>query len=61
MSEEIGLPREAAAEKGKDYLGRAPVGKLLLKLAIPTVVAQLINMLYNIVDRIYIGHMPENG
>lgn len=61
MSEEIGQPREAAAEKGKDYLGRTPVGKLLLKLAIPTVVAQLINMLYNIVDRIYIGHMPENG
>ena len=48
MSEEIGQPREAAAEKGKDYLGRAPVGKLLLKLAIPTVVAQLINMLYNL-------------
>jgi len=44
-----------------DFLGTAPVGKLLFKLAIPTVLAQLINMLYNIVDRIYIGHMPENG
>ena len=42
-------------------LGTAPVGRLLFKLAIPTVVAQLINMLYNIVDRIYIGHMPEVG
>ena len=42
-------------------LGTAPVGKLLFKLALPTVIAQLINMLYNIVDRIYIGHMPENG
>ena len=31
------------------------------KLALPTVIAQLINMIYNIVDRIYIGHMPENG
>ena len=42
-------------------LGTAPVGKLLLKLAAPTVVAQLVNLLYNIVDRIYIGHMPEVG
>ena len=45
----------------KEMLGTAPIGKLLFKLAIPTVVAQLINMLYNIVDRIYIGHMPEVG
>ncbi len=42
-------------------LGEGNVGKLLLRLAIPSVVAQLINMLYNIVDRIYIGHMPEDG
>ena len=45
----------------KTQLGTAPVGKLLFKLAIPTIVAQLINMLYNIVDRIYIGHIPEVG
>lgn len=45
----------------KEMLGTAPVGKLLFKLALPTVVAQLINMLYNIVDRIYIGHMPKVG
>ena len=45
----------------KDFLGKEPVGKLLLKLALPTVTAQLINMLYNIVDRIYIGHIPEIG
>ena len=45
----------------KEMLGNAPVGKLLFKLALPTVVAQLINMLYNIVDRIYIGHMPQVG
>ena len=44
-----------------DFLGSAPVGRLLFRLAIPTVLAQLINMLYNIVDRIYIGHMPEVG
>ena len=45
----------------KADLGTAPIGKLLFRLAIPTVVAQLINMLYNIVDRIYIGHIPEVG
>lgn len=44
-----------------EELGTAPVGKLLLKLAAPTVVAQLVNLLYNIVDRIYIGHMPQVG
>ena len=45
----------------KADLGTAPIGKLLFRLAVPTVVAQLINMLYNIVDRIYIGHIPEVG
>ena len=45
----------------KEMLGNAPIGKLLFKLAVPTVVAQLINMLYNIVDRIYIGHIPKVG
>ena len=48
-------------DDNKRFLGTAPIGKLLFKLAIPTVVAQLINMLYNIVDRIYIGHIPEIG
>ena len=51
-------------EQKKDIskqLGTAPVGKLLMNLAVPTVVAQLVNLLYNIVDRIYIGHMPEVG
>ncbi len=48
-------------EKDRAFLGTEPIGKLLFKLAVPTVVAQLINMLYNIVDRIYIGHMPVDG
>ena len=43
------------------FLGTEPVGKLLVRLSVPTVAAQLINMLYNIVDRIYIGHMPGSG
>lgn len=45
----------------KEFLGTEPIKKLLFKLAVPTVVAQLINMLYNIIDRVYIGHMPENS
>ena len=45
----------------KEFLGKEPIGKLLLRLALPTVAAQLINMLYNIVDRIYIGHIPDIG
>ena len=45
----------------KEMLGTAPIGKLLFRLALPTVVAQLINLLYNVVDRIYIGHMPVVG
>ena len=45
----------------KNFLASEPIGKLLLKLALPTVTAQIINMLYNIVDRIYIGHIPETG
>ena len=43
------------------FLGTEPVGRLLMRLSVPTVAAQLINMLYNIVDRIYIGHMPGAG
>ena len=45
----------------KEFLGTEPVGRLLWKLAVPTVIAQLVNMLYNIVDRIYIGHIPGDG
>mgnify|MGYP001630173357 FL=1 len=48
-------------QNDKNFLCTAPIGKLLLKLSIPTVIAQLINMLYNVVDRIYIGHIPGEG
>ncbi len=47
--------------KDRSFLGSAPIGNLLLKLALPSVIAQVINMLYNIVDRIYIGHIPQTG
>ena len=51
----------AGGQESKEFLRTEPLGKLLLRLALPTVAAQLINMLYNIVDRIYIGHIPEIG
>lgn len=44
-----------------EFLGTESIGKLMFKLTLPAIAAQIINMLYNIVDRIYIGHMPEVG
>lgn len=49
------------ADKSNDYLGTGSIGKLLLKLSLPAILAQIINMLYNLVDRVYIGHMAGNG
>lgn len=51
---------QKSASKGAD-LGSGSIGKLLFSLAVPAITAQLVNMLYNIVDRIYIGHIPETG
>ena len=48
-------------QEDKSFLGTQPIKKLLPKLAVPTVIAQHVHMLYNIVDRIYIGHSPEVG
>lgn len=48
-------------EQKNSQLGEGSVGKLMMKLAIPAIVAQLVNLLYNMVDRIYIGHIPETG
>lgn len=42
-------------------LASAPVGPLLLKMAIPTITANLIHVLYNMIDRMFIGHIPEVG
>ena len=39
-------------------LPNAPLGRLMLQLAVPTVLAQIVNLLYNMVDRIYVGRMP---
>ena len=44
-----------------DALGTERVGKLLFKLAIPAITAQMVNLLYNVVDRMYIGHIEGIG
>lgn len=48
-------------EEKENKLGTQPIGKLLAKMSLPAITAQVINALYNIVDRIYIGHLPEVG
>ena len=52
---------EAAAASVDQRLGTAPLVPLIFSLALPTALAQLVNMLYNIVDRIYVGHIPGTG
>lgn len=51
----------AKTDRTEQRLGTEPILRLMMKLAIPSVIAQLINMLYNIVDRIYVGHIPGDG
>ena len=47
--------------KRQNDLGNDPIGSLLIRLAIPAITAQLVNALYNIVDRMYIGHIEGTG
>lgn len=42
-------------------LGTDKIWKLCLKMGIPCVLAQVVNLLYNVVDRMYIGNMPDIG
>ena len=51
----------AQTQQKQQDMGSGNVKKLLLQLMIPAVVAQVVNLLYNIVDRIYIGHIPGIG
>lgn len=48
-------------EETKNKLAQMPVGRLLISLDAPAIAAQLVNLLYNMVDRIYIGHIPGVG
>lgn len=49
------------SQRKMDDLGTQSVGKLLMRLALPAIAAQLVNVLYNMVDRMYIGHIPDIG
>ena len=46
---------------GSAHLGTESIGKLMIKMSIPAVLAQIVNVLYNVVDRMYIGHIPNIG
>ena len=47
--------------KSDSRLGTEKILKLMLQLALPSVLAQIVNVLYNIIDRIYIGRIPGVG
>ena len=57
VQEEIFMEKETE----KQNLGSGSIPGLMIKLAVPTIIAQLVNLLYNLVDRIYIGHIREVG
>jgi len=52
---------EKVITENNNTMGTGSIPKVFAKLAIPAIVAQIVNLLYNIVDRIYIGHIPEIG
>ena len=49
------------SQKPQRDLGSGSVKKLMVQMAVPAILGQVVNLLYNIVDRIYIGHIPEVG
>ena len=49
------------ADKKINHLGKDPIPKLVLRLAIPAMLAQFVNVLYSVIDRMYIGNIPEIG
>ena len=49
------------AEARKTDMGTGSVKRLMVKMAVPALVGQIVNLLYNVVDRIYIGHIPGIG
>lgn len=53
--------RKGVDQMSNHVMGSKPIPKLITSLAGPAIIAQFINILYNIVDRIYVGHIPEVG
>ena len=56
---QFNAPRSIIESMKEQEMGTAKIWKLCIKMGIPTVMAQVVNLLYNIVDRIYIGNMPD--
>lgn len=61
MESSRGREKDGQAGGQDEKLGSAPLGRLIASMALPAVAAQIINVLYNIVDRIYIGHIEGYG
>lgn len=55
------VPGDRAAAEKERRLGSAPVGGLFVSLAVPAVISQLVNLLYSVVDRMYVGHIADTG
>ena len=49
------------SQQNETILGSAPVGRLMLRFALPSITAQVVNILYSVVDRVYIGHLPDGA
>lgn len=47
--------------ENNNVLGTAPIGRLIIKMSLPTIAAQIVNLLYNIVDRMFVGRIPGVG
>lgn len=50
-----------SANKNQEELGNLGIVRLLVKFSIPAIIGMVVNMLYNVVDRIYIGNIPDIG
>ena len=55
------LEAESSATDKERILGTEPIGKLFISLAIPSIISQIVNLLYSVVDRMYVGHIPGTG
>ena len=55
------IRRDEMNTKQDERMGTLPIGKLIVSMSVPAVAAQLINLLYNIIDRVYIGHIEDYG
>ena len=57
----VGKNGESAGIPADNGLGTEALGHLLLRLALPSILAQVVNLLYNLVDRVFVGRIPDTG